>query len=49
MEYLILLLVCVAVAGLLIVRGRNKRNPQDTYVCDVCGETECICHKAEQK
>ena len=49
MEYLIIVLVCAVAVGVLIARLKKKKAPQDTYVCDVCGETECLCHKVEKK
>jgi len=49
MEYLILGIVCAGVAGYLLLRRKNRQEPQDTYVCDVCGEKECLCHKVEKK
>jgi hypothetical protein len=49
MEYLILVVVCAVVVGYLIFRQKNGKAPQDTYVCDVCGEKECLCHKVEKK
>jgi hypothetical protein len=49
MEYLILVVVCAAVVGYLMFRQKNKKAPQDTYVCDVCGEKECLCRKVEEK
>jgi LPXTG-motif cell wall-anchored protein len=49
MEYLIIVLVCAVAAGFLIFRRKKKKASQDTYVCDVCGETECLCHKVEKK
>jgi len=50
MEYLIAVIACAVVAGYLIFRQKNRKAPpQDTYVCDVCGEKECLCHKVEKK
>jgi hypothetical protein len=49
MEYLIALAVCVVAVGYVISRSRNKKAPQDTYVCDICGEKECLCRKVERK
>ena len=49
MEYLIIVLVCAVAVGFLIFRWKKKKAPRDTYVCDVCGETECLCHKVEKK
>jgi hypothetical protein len=49
MEYLIAVVVCVVGVGYLIFRQKNKKAPLDTYVCDVCGEKECLCHKVEKQ
>jgi hypothetical protein len=49
MEYLVLIVLCAVVVGYLIFRQKNRKAPQDTYVCDVCGEKECLCHKEEKK
>jgi len=48
-EYIILAAVAAVVVGYLILRGKNKQKPQDTYVCDVCGEKDCLCHKVEEE
>lgn len=29
--------------------NRRKNLPHDTYVCDVCGEKDCICRKVEER
>jgi hypothetical protein len=49
--WIIAILVLVAAAlAYVILRGRKPPSPpQDTYVCDVCNERECICHKQEEK
>jgi hypothetical protein len=49
MEYIIAVIVCAVVVGYLMVRQKNKKEPQDTYVCDLCGQKECLCHKVEKK
>lgn len=49
MEYLILVIVCAGVIGYLLFRRKREKEPLDTYVCDVCGEKECLCHKVEKK
>lgn len=49
MEYVIILLLCAVAVGFLLFRSKNKKTPRDTYVCDVCGEKECLCHKEEKK
>jgi hypothetical protein len=46
MWLLIVLILCAAAAAYLLLTQRKKdKAPRDTYVCDVCGEVECICHK----
>jgi hypothetical protein len=50
MWLVILLILCAAVgAFVLFSRKRTEDHPKDTYVCDVCGEQECICHKEGEK
>jgi hypothetical protein len=49
MEYVIIFLVCAVVVGYLVFRQKNKKEPQDTYICDICGEKECLCHKVEKE
>jgi hypothetical protein len=49
MEYLIALIVCIAAAGYLIFLRQKRQKPQDTYVCDICGQKDCLCHKAEKE
>ena len=49
MEYLILIVVCAVVVGYLLFRRKSQMKPQDTYVCDICGEKECLCHKEEKE
>ena len=49
MEYLIVVVVCAVVVGYLIFRRKNKKGPQDAYICDICGEKECLCHKVDKK
>ncbi len=49
MEYLILVIGCAGVVGYLIFRRKNKKEVQDTYVCDICGEKECLCRKEEKR
>ena len=50
MKYLLLsvILVCILVYAVLKMSG--KKDPDvDTYVCDVCGERHCVCHKEEDR
>jgi hypothetical protein len=49
MEYVIAAVVFAGVVGYLILRRKNRKEPQDTYVCDICGEKECLCHKEEKE
>lgn len=49
MEYFILVTVCAGVAGYLLIRRKKTQEPHDTYVCDVCGQKECLCRKVETK
>jgi hypothetical protein len=49
MWFVILLILCAAVIAYLLVRHKGGREiAHDTYVCDVCGQRECICHKEEE-
>ena len=49
MWFVILLILCAAVFAYLMMRRKGRQElPHDTYVCDVCGERECICHKEEE-
>jgi hypothetical protein len=46
MWLLIIVVICVAATAYLFLSRMNKdKAARDTYVCDVCGEIECICHK----
>lgn len=33
---------------LLFWRDKKEVPPGDSYVCDVCGEKHCICHKENE-
>jgi len=49
MWFLIILVLCAAVALFLAFRKKKSQElPVDVYVCDVCGERECLCHKQEK-
>lgn len=50
MEYLIIILLVIAVAGFYFYRKRhvNKGDADqvgDTYECHICNESDCDCHK----
>jgi LPXTG-motif cell wall-anchored protein len=49
--WLIIMMVLFAAALAYGVFRKKKPDtpPHDTYVCDVCNERECICHKQEDK
>ena len=48
MEMWTIILIVLFVAALVFVLQKKVKNvepPQETYVCDVCGEDVCICRK----
>jgi hypothetical protein len=50
MWIVIVLIVLGVIGGILVFRTRRGRTPpRDTYVCDVCGQKECVCHKEERR
>jgi hypothetical protein len=49
MEYLLAVIVFIAAVGYLVFLRKKRKKPQDTYVCDICGQTECLCHKEEKE
>ena len=42
-----LLIGAAAVGYVLVARGKKARAADVTYVCDVCNERDCVCHKEE--
>lgn len=50
MWLLIIFILCAAVA-VFFTLGRKKKAelPRETYVCDICGEKDCLCHKEENE
>lgn len=43
------LLVVIVILAVVISRFLKKKpNPRDNYICDVCGEHECLCHKEDK-
>lgn len=51
MWWVIVILVVAGGSALYLLKGRKREDvvPQDTFICDVCGERDCICHKEEKK
>jgi hypothetical protein len=41
-----LLLVCVFLMVILFKKSKNQ-NAVARYVCDTCGELDCICHRVD--
>ncbi|MFC1823632.1 hypothetical protein ACFL9T_13055 [Thermodesulfobacteriota bacterium] len=44
---IILLLAAAVGAYFFINRAKQVEAPDETYVCDECGERGCVCHKEE--
>jgi len=49
MVWVIIIAVVVAVIAwyVLIRKERERQAPDAAYVCDVCGERDCDCHKVD--
>lgn len=48
MIYLLAVLVIVAIVTVVAIRKRKTPSAAEShYVCDVCGERDCICHKVD--
>ena len=47
MYWIIILIIIILLVILFAAKNKaQKRAPHpETYVCDICGENECICHK----
>jgi hypothetical protein len=41
----IIVLFAVILACLFVKKTKKKELDNDIYVCDICGEKDCICHK----
>ena len=49
MLQILLFALCIAGLAFLVNRiAKREEPPADTYVCDVCGEKDCICHKEKR-
>ncbi len=42
-----LIIFGAALAAYFLFRTRKIEKPHDTYVCDICGEHECLCRKED--
>lgn len=47
MIYLLVVLIVAAIVTVAVIRKRNTSAAESHYVCDVCGERDCICHKVD--
>ena len=46
----IMLILCAAIVGYVTLRSKKgKERPPDHYVCDICGERDCLCRKEEEE
>jgi hypothetical protein len=53
MEFILIFFLIGLVIGILIFMRRPGPPPEDesveaTFVCDVCGENECICRRTDE-
>ncbi len=48
MWHLILFALCLVVLTVVVSKITRKKPPDATYVCDVCGRKDCICHKEQE-
>jgi hypothetical protein len=54
MEYILILIVAAVAGGFFLFRPKHsaegeQEEAEATYVCDVCGEQECICRRVDEK
>ena len=48
MAYLIGGVIVAGIVTIIVIkRHKTKWAAESRYVCDVCGERDCICHKVE--
>lgn len=45
MGIILLVLILVGWMAISYLKKKDEKPPTESYVCDVCGERECICHK----
>ena len=49
MTYLIVAIVAAMVVAFVIMKKNRSGSAIDSrYICDVCGERDCICHKVDE-
>ena len=49
MWQIILFAICLVILWIVVSKlTKKKASANDTYICDVCGERDCICHKEEK-
>jgi hypothetical protein len=48
MGIILLVLIVVGWMGMSYLKKKDESPPTDSYVCDLCGERECICHKEDE-
>jgi len=45
---IIVIVILIAILAYLFTRRTNKEElPHASYVCDQCGERDCVCHKED--
>jgi len=49
MGHLILFAVCILILAIVVSKlTKKKKSKVDTYVCDQCGQKDCLCHKEKK-
>ncbi len=45
----VILVLCSAVLVFVFIKRAKKKEPPDvSYVCDICGDKDCDCHKVNK-
>ena len=47
-QLIVFAILIIALAIWVFRIAKTKKTPHDTYVCDICGEKDCVCHKQEK-
>jgi|GEM_PF-2757941 hypothetical protein len=42
------IIVALVVAIVVLKKIKSERHIDSRYICDVCGERDCICHKVDE-